>query len=211
MRLARLTIAAALGFAASGTDARAQVPAGFPYTPGLHPNPIVTFATDTDFRTVSYEVAREEAGIELLGLSARVGTREDVAVTRGEVQEVEILDRDTEVLFFPAVRQRFRLTDDRVVTLYSFRDPRPGEIPADVLVEVLNRHAFRPDRKPEDARFGPHPGPEDLEVRGVAALMFSSGDHTPLTVFWQENGVSHVATSDALGHDELFRVIEDLL
>ncbi len=211
MRLARITIAAAVGLAVPGTDARAQVPAGFPYTPGVHPNPIVTFATDTDFRTVLYEAAREEAGIELLGLSSRVGTREDVAVTTGEVRDVEILDRTTEVLFFPAVRQRFRLTDDRVVILYSFRDPRPGEIPDDVLVDVLNGHAFRPDRNPEDARFGPHPGPEDLDVRGVAALMFDSGDRTPLTVFWQENGVSHVATSDTLGREELFLVIEDLL
>ena len=211
MRLARLTIAAAVGLAVPGTLAEAQVPAGFPYATDLHPNPIVTFATDADFRSVSYEAAREEAGTELLGLSARVGTREEVAVTGGTVHEVEILGRDTEVLFFPAVRQRFRLADDRVVFLYSFRDPRPGEIPDDALVEVLNRHAFRPDQKPEDARFGPHPGPEDLFVRGLPALMFAAGDRTPLTVFWQEGDVCHVASSDTLGREELVDVIEDLL
>jgi hypothetical protein len=188
-----------------------QVPAGRPYQPGLHPNPIVTFTTDDAFGSVGYEAARESAGIELLGLSAGTGVREDVAIAESDVQEVELMGRKTDVLFFPTVRQRFRLEDGSLLTLYSFRNPRPGEVPEEILADVLNQHAFRPEDDPAKARFGPHAGPEELAIRGQAALLFESDPDTPVTLFWQQDGISHVATSPTLEPEDLFDVVEDFL
>jgi hypothetical protein len=211
MRLVPLLVVALFGFLMPPGGRAAQVPAGFPYRPGVHPNPIVTFATDADFAPAAYGAARDTAGIELFGLSARVGSREDIAITESKVLEVELMDQKTDVLFFPAVRQRFRLTGERSVTLYSFRNPRPGDVPVEILSDVLNQHAFRRHPDPEDARFGPHPGPEELMIRGAGALLFEATGETPMTLFWHQDGVSHVVTGDGLEPEELFDVVKDFL
>src|SRR5438132_12687052 len=42
-------------------------PPGAPYDASKHPNPIVTFVEEKDFKPVKYDEAKKSAGIELLG------------------------------------------------------------------------------------------------------------------------------------------------
>ena len=185
----------------------AQVPAGPPYDPEVHPNPIVTFSINTDFMPTSFADALDAAGIELLGLSSAEGSRQDTAITPGSVSKVKILGRDVETLFYPVVRQRFELTDGSALTLYSFRNPKP-DIPSQYLASVLNEHAFRPEDKPEESRFGGSSRPEQLEFLGSLALLFDNDGE--LTLFWQNEVASHVADA-RIDPDRLFRLLEDLL
>lgn len=188
-----------------------QVPAGPPYRRGTHPNPIVTFVTDDDFAPATYEEAREKAGIELMGLSEDVGARESISVSDSFVDEVRILGNDTDVLFYPVVRQRFRLADGQAFVLYSFRDPYPADIPPDRLVDVLDRHAFSTSGRPEERRFGDNPGPEQLEFRGSFALLFDyAGEAGERVLFWQDERASHVAVT-GVSRERLFRIASDLL
>ncbi len=189
----------------------AQVPAGPPYRSEIHPNPIVTFVTDDDFSPATYGDARDAAGVDLMGLSSAEGVRDNVAVAGGFVDEIEILGRSTDVLFHPVVRQTFRLVDDEIFVLYSFRDPRPTEIPSDELAAVLDLHAFAPDENPDEARFGDGPRPERLAIRGSEGLLFDeTGSSGRLTLFWQEGRAAHVA-SGRVSRERLFRILRDLL
>jgi hypothetical protein len=191
----------------TGLLASAQVPAGPPYRSEIHPNPIVTFARDADFMPVSYADAANQAGIELLGISGQTGSRESVRISSSRVEEVRILGRRTDVLFYPAVLQQFRLTGGEALELYSFRDPRPTGIPEDVLPAVLNEHAFNGSDQPEEARFGGM-RPERLEIRGSEALLFERDGQ--FVLFWQDATASHVATAP-VSREHLFRIVEDLL
>ncbi len=94
---------------AMGPVGFAQVPAGPPFDPDIHPNPIVTFVRSSDFASTTYDEAADNAGIEIVGLSSGTATRESIEITEGSVDEVKILGRDIETLFFPVVRQRFEL------------------------------------------------------------------------------------------------------
>jgi hypothetical protein len=182
---------------------RAQIPPGPPYVAENHPNAIVTFVDESDFVPTTYQEARSEAGFELLGLSGSEGRRETVEITAGKVEEVRILGRRTEVLYYPVVRQKFLLPDGETFTLYSFRNPR-----TDLPPEALNQHAFQRHDKPEDRRFGPDLPPGEFVVRSTDALIFVDDDGR--SVFWQESGRSHVAAS-AVDFDTLILLIEDLL
>jgi len=187
-----------------------QVPAGPPFDPDRHPNPILTFVTDSSFGETGYDDAREQAGVDLMGLSPDQGVRETVALAPGSVSEVEILGRDTDVLFYPVVRQTFRLADGGRFQLYSFRDPRPTEIPNDILADVLNQHAFQRGDSPEESRFGPAV-PQELEIRASAALLFEfEGDEPVRVLFWQDSEASHVASAP-ISRDRMFELVEDLL
>jgi hypothetical protein len=186
----------------------AQVPAGPPFLAGAHPNPIVTFAESADFQPADYADAQQRAGIELLGLSDSVGRRESVSVTESHVDEVRILGRNTDVLFYPVVLQRFLLVDGEQFLLYSFRDPRPTGIPSESLASVLNQHAFSSNDDPRRARFGSSPRPEELDIRGSAALLFDQAGQ--LTLFWQDEAASHVAMA-SVPRDRMFRIVGDLL
>ena len=188
-----------------------QIPAGPPYQPGTHSNPIVSFATADDFKPSTYDEARNQADLDLLGLSASEGTRESISITESYVDEIKILGSDVDVLFYPVVRQTFRLVDGDEFLLYSFKDPRPTGIPSSILASVLNEHAFRPDRKPEESRFGPGERPEQLEIRGSAALLFDDSENGGnLTLFWQDEIASHVAVAK-VSRQRMFRIVEDLL
>jgi hypothetical protein len=211
MRRLRVIIALLALFAVQpGILGASQVPAGPPYQAGTHPNPIVTFVTDEDFVPSTYDQAREKADVDLMGLSSSEGTRESVSITDSFVEEIKILRSDTDVLFYPVIRQTFRLVDGETLVLYSFRDPSPTGIRRDLLEEVLNQHAFTVTDKPEEDRFGDSP-PEQLQIRGSAALLF---DHTEssgeLTLFWQDERASHVATA-SVSRERLFRIVADLL
>ncbi len=184
-----------------------QVPAGPPFDSATHPNPIVTFAENADFMPTTYEVAVEDAGIEILGLSSNEGTRESIEIAAGRVDEVKILGRDRETLFYPVVRQHFQLHDGGVLTLYSFRNPKP-DIPDRFLVSTLNQHAFAREDDPEKNRFGASARPAQLAVLGAPALLFDN--EGKLTLFWQDSNVSHVVDS-TIERGALLRLVEDLL
>ena len=184
-----------------------QVPAGSPYDSDIHPNPIVTFVEKADFMAPTYEAAVKDAGIELLGLSSNEGSRESLEITAGRVDEVKILGRDTETLFYPVARQHFRLHDGAAITLYSFRNPKP-DIPDRFLISALNQHAFAPEDDPEKSRFGPSARPEELDILGSPALLFDNDGE--LTLFWQDSNASHVVDS-TIEIGTLLRLIEDLL
>ena len=184
-----------------------QVPAGPPFDSDMHPNPIVTFVGHTDFIPTTYNVATEDAGIDLLGLSSNEGTRESIEIAAGHVDEVNILGRNRETLFYPVVRQHFQVHDDKSLTLYSFRNPKP-DIPDPILISALNQHAFAPEDDPEKNRFGPIAQPSQLDVRGAAALLFDNEGE--LTLFWQDSNASHVVDS-TIELQALLRLVEDLL
>ena len=201
-----------IGFTAlAAAPVAAQVPAGPPYRAGIHPNPIVTFVTDDAFLPTTYGDARETAGIDLMGLSSEEGVRESVSIAGGFVDEIEILGRSTDVLFHPVVRQTFRLIDDEILVLYSFRDPRPTEIPSDELAAILDLHAFATEEDPDEARFGDGPRPERLAFRGSPGLVFDETESSGgLTLFWREGRAAHVAAG-RVSRERLFRVLRDLL
>lgn len=184
-----------------------QVPAGPPFDSDIHPNPIVTFVQKAEFMPTTYEAAVEDAGIELLGLSSNEGSRESLEITSGRVDEVKILRRDTETLFYPVVRQHFQLHDGETLTLYSFRNPKP-DIPARFLISALNQHAFAPEDDPEKSRFGDSARPEELAILGSPALLFDNEGE--LTLFWQDSNASHVVDS-TIEIGALLRLVEDLL
>ena len=188
-----------------------QIPAGPPYKPGTHPNPIVSFVEEDDFKPATFTEAAEQADLDLLGLSASEGTLKEISITASFVDEIKILGNDTHVLFYPVVQQTFKLVDGIELTLYSFKDPRPTGIAASILASVLNEHAFRSNDKPDESRFGPSEGPEQLEIRNSTALLFDNANHDGrLTLFWQDERASHVAVA-LISRQRMFRIVEDLL
>ena len=187
--------------------ASGQVPAGDPFEAKKHPNPIVTFVESKDFNPTGYNTARDRADVDLLGLSRDEGHRESVEITPSDARKIKILGRKTEVLFFPVVKQNFRLTDGDLLVLYSFKDPRP-DVPSEYRVSILNEHAFREHKKPKDGRFGLSSSPERLRIRRSEALLFDNDGE--LTLFWQGRGMSHVASGN-MSREMLFWLVEDLL
>ncbi len=211
MRRLLIITALSVSFAGSGLSVFSQVPAGPSYKSGTHLNPIVTFVTDNDFSPLTYEEARQKAGIDLLGLSSNQGVRESIDATESFVDRIEILGRNTDVLFYPVVRQTFRLMDEEILVLYSFRDPNPTDIPSDLLAGILTEFAFRPTDKPEQSRFGDSAGPEQLDIRGSAGLLFDeAGTSDEIVLFWQDELASHVAVAP-VSRERMFRIVTDLL
>src|SRR5438132_3578879 len=87
-----------------------------------HPNPIVTFVEEKDFKPVAYDKAKADAGIELLGLSQDEGERGSVELAEGRfVKNMSILNFRTDVTFYPVVREKFKLANGSDLVLYSFR------------------------------------------------------------------------------------------
>jgi len=58
--------------------AYSQVPAGVPYDPKKHPNPIVTWIEQKDFQKVPFAEASGKVGVELMSLSRDEGERTSV-------------------------------------------------------------------------------------------------------------------------------------
>jgi hypothetical protein len=186
--------------------ASAQVPAGVPFDPRIHPNPIVTWVREQDFKTTPFAEAIKQAGIEILSLSQDEGKRDSLQLAsppQSGPQRIRILGQNTEVTFFPVIRQNYTLKDGKRFVMYSFRFPR-----ALTSAQALNEAAFSKPRRPADARFGTAALPEQLSIRGVPGLMFNDGKE--LTIYWFEMGAGHSVTTNTTP-EKLFRVLEDLL
>ena len=117
-----------------------------------------------------------------------------------------ILNFRTDVTFYPVVRQKFRLANGSDLILYSFRFPKVT-LPREYARKILNEAAIEKKKKPSEMRFG-GTAPEQLEIRGARGLLFDKDGQ--ITVYWQEEGVGHVAMA-SLERQELFRVVDDLL
>ncbi len=175
-------------------------PPGDPFDRARHPNPIITFVENKDFKPAAPDM-------DLLGLSEAEGKRESVETADGKyVRNMSILGIRTEVTFYPVARQRFKLSGGADLVLHSFRFPKVA-LPRDFTRFVLNEAATEKKKKPGEMRFGGS-APEQLEIRGIPGLLFEKDGE--ITVYWVEEGIAHTATA-ALPRRELFRVIEDLL
>ena len=182
-------------------------PPGNPFDAARHPNPIVTFVEEKDFKPAQAAQVKKDAGIDLLGLSQDEGKRQSIEIADGRfVKNMQILTIRTDVTFYPVVRQKFKLAGGADLILYSFKFPRVA-LPQDFTRIVLNEAAIEKKKKPAEMRFG-GAKPETMEIRGARALLFEDGDQT--TVYWQEQGIGHTITA-SVPRKELFRIIEDLL
>jgi len=182
-------------------------PPGAPFDASKHPNPIITFVESKAFKSLAPDAVRKESGIDLLGLSQDEGKRESLEIADGRfVKNMSILGIRTDVTYYPVVRQNFKLTGGGELLLHSFRFPKVA-LPQDFTRIVLNEAAAERRKKPSEMRFG-GAKPETLEIRGAPGLLFENDGET--TVYWQEEGVGHTATSK-LPRRELFRVVDDLL
>lgn len=183
-------------------------PPGNPYDPARYPNPIITFVEDKDFKDAEYAQVQKDAGIDILGLSQSEGKRDSLAIAPGRfVRTMTILGNiRSDVTFYPVIRQTFKLTAGGDLLLHSFKFPRVS-LPKDFGRAVLNEAATEKKKKPNEMRFGGM-APEVLEIRGTEGLLFDKDGK--ITVYWEEAGVGHTATS-TLPRREFFRIIEDLL
>jgi hypothetical protein len=182
-------------------------PPGAPFDSSRHPNPIVTFVEEKDFKPAPYAEAKKAAAIEILGLPQDEATRESVEIADGRfVKNMQILNFRTDVTFYPVVRQKFKLKRGADFALYSFRFPRVA-LPREYTGIILNEAAVQKRKKPSEMRFG-GTAPEQLDVRGKRALMWEKEGQT--TIYWQEEGVGYVVVS-SLPRQDLFEVIDDLL
>ena len=182
-------------------------PPGAPYDSSKHPNPIITFVEEKDFKPASYEDAKKAAGIELLGLGQDEAKQESIEVADGKfVKNMQILNFRTDVTFYAVIRQKFKLSNGPEIVLYSFRFPKVA-LPPQYAQMVLNEAAVEKRKKPSEMRFGGNP-PEQLEIRGARGLLWEKDGVT--TVYWQEDSIGHVVTGSQK-QEELFEVIEDLL
>jgi len=180
-----------------------QITPGVPFDAAKHPNPIITFVNVKDFKAATYQEAQDTAEIELLSLSQAEGKRASLEIADAGRQRVRIGRANADVTYYPVVRQKYALTNGGEFTLYSFKNPK-SPVPPD----ILNQVAFLETKKPEESRFGLAKKPERLDVRGGPGLLFDQEGE--LTVFWQEEGVSHVATA-RLSQSDMMRLIDDLL
>src|SRR5437763_14992266 len=106
----------------SSLNAIAQTPPpGPPYDAMKHPNPILTFVEDKDFKPAMADQARKDAGIDLLGISQDEGKRQSLEIADGRfVKNMSILTVRTDVTYYPVVRQKFKLNGGADLVLYSF-------------------------------------------------------------------------------------------
>ena len=193
----------------TATAALAQTPPpGNPYDPARHPNPIITFVEQKDFKPTDYEQAKKDAGMEFLGLSQSEGKRESVEIADGKfVKNMPILSGiRTDVTFYPVVRQKFKLAAGPELIVHSFKFPKVS-LPPNFGKIILDEAAVEKKKKPSEMRFGGSVA-EKLEIRGREGLLFEKDGLT--TIYWQEDGVAHTAAAP-LPRRELFRIIEDLL
>jgi hypothetical protein len=185
----------------------AQVPPGFPYKADTHPNPILTFVTNQDFKPSTSEDARKLTGLDLLGLSKEQGRQDsvEVAAVPSTKSKVKLRRETIEVVFYSVVKQTFMLAGGGSVVLHSSKFPRLP-VPLKEAAPILNQSAFG-KAKPSEARFGTATA-EMIDVRGQEALLFDDGMRR--TIFWVEKGIIYTATS-SIRQSQLVRIIEDLL
>jgi hypothetical protein len=187
------------------TSAFAQVPAGVPFDPKKHPNPIVTWVGEKDFARASFSDAAERVGVELMSLSREEGERTavEIAAPATARQKVRIFGEEYEVTFYPVMRQTYKLKSGSSFQLYTFRFPR-----AMTTADFLNQTAFGRPPRGSQPRFGEAPVPDRIDIRGMPGLYFDDGKRR--TLYWFELGAGYSVTTDA-PKEELFQVLEDLL
>ena len=187
------------------TSVLGQVPAGVPYEPQKHPNPIVTWVNEKDFKKVSFAEAADKVGVELLTLSRNEGERVSVEVASpaSGKQRIRILNDEYEVTFYAVMRQNYKLKSNNNFTLYTFRYPRTI-----ATADVLNQAAFGRPPRGTVPRFGALPVPDRIDIREVPGLYFDNGKLR--SIYWFERGAGFSVTTDA-PKDELLRVLNDLL
>src|SRR5438132_1914029 len=182
-------------------------PPGVPYDASKHPNPIITFVEEKDFRPASYEEAKKAAGIELLGLGQDEAKQQSIELADGKfIKSMQILNFRTDATFYAVVRQKYKLSNGSDFVLYSFRFPKVA-LPPQYARMVLDEAAVQKKKKPSEMRFGGS-APEELDIRGAKGLLWEKDGQT--TVYWQEGGIGHVVTGSQK-QEQLFDVIEDLL
>ena len=183
----------------------AQVPAGVPFNPARHSNPIVTWVDEKSFKTTTFSAAVAAVGVDTMSLSQDEGRRESVELASPSParQRVRMAGEDVDVTFYPVMRQNYKLKSGHTFVLYTFRFPR-----ALTSADVLNQAAFGRPFRGATPRFGSLPLPDRIKIRGNPGLYFDSPKQR--TVYWFELGAAHTATTDA-PKDEFFDVLEDLL
>ena len=182
----------------------AQVPAGVPFDAGKHPNPIVTWVNEKDFKKTTFMAAVQAVGVEVMSLSKEQGERTaiELAVPSSARQRLRYSGEEFEVTFYPVMRQSYVLKSGRAFQLYTFRFPR-----ALTSANVLNDAAFGHARG-ITPRFGSLTVPETMDVRAAPGLYFDEGRRR--TVYWFEMGAGYSVSTNAV-KEELFRVLDDLL
>ena len=190
----------------------AQVPPGVPYNPQRHPNPVVTFIRNQDFKVSTYDSARKHAGFDPLGLSEKEGKRLSVALAdpMPVTQKIDLPNNDypqIKVQFYPVVRQTYQLTSGGTLTLDTFKFPKVP-LPMNQMTGILNDAAFLPGDKFWKARFGNATTPEQTMVRGVAALLFD--DNNEIVLFWREGEICYAVKSNT-PRQKLILLLDDLL
>jgi hypothetical protein len=183
----------------------AQVPAGVPFNPSKHPNPIVTWVEEKSFKAATFSAAAAAVGVDTMSLSQDQGRRESVELASPSParQKIRMAGEDVEVTFYPVMRQNYKLKSGHSFVLYTFRFPR-----ALTSADVLNMVAFGRPVRGATPRFGLLPVPDRVEIRGNPGLYFDNSKQR--TVYWFELGAAHSATTDA-SKDELYEVLDDLL
>src|SRR6516164_5796399 len=137
---------------ATASSAFAQTPPpGPPFDAARHANPIVTYVETKDFKPLSPDQVKSQAGIDLLGFSQDQAKRESLEIADGRyVKSMTILGFRTEVTFYPVVRQTFKLKDGGAeIVMYSFRFPKVA-LPPEFTRIVLNEAAVEKKKKPAE-------------------------------------------------------------
>ena len=189
-----------------------QVPPVVPYNPRQHPNAIVTFVKNSEFKKTTYSDATKVSGFDPLGLSEKQGARQsiEIAIPKPEKQKIALPDDEfpvIQVTFAPVVRQKYVLKNGQELLLDAFQFPKVP-IPLNDMTGILNAAAFLPGDKYWKARFGPATVPERVTVRGLAGLLFD--DNMEFVLFWREGTQCYVIKSKTT-RDDLFRIATDLL
>ena len=203
--MAKLTSLVAWILVLGAVRAVAQVPAGVPYDPKKHPNPIVTWVEQKDFKMVPFAEASEKVGVELMSLSRDEGERTSVelATPTPDRQKIRSYGAEYEATFYPVMRQIYKLKSGSTFMLYTFRFPR-----AMTSADFLNMTAFEKPPRGITPRFGSSPLPDQLDIRGGPGLYFDNGKSR--TIYWFELGAGYSVTTNA-SKEELFKVLGDLL
>ena len=146
-----------------------------PYDAGKHPNPIVTWVNEKDFKSVPFSEAAEKVGVELMSLSRDQGQRSSVEIASPPTarQKVRIVGQEYECTFYPVMRQIYKLKSGNTFTLYTFRFPR-----ALTTADFLNQAAFARPPRGYTPRFGSLPLPDKWifeTLRASTSMMGSVG------------------------------------
>src|SRR5436190_9480128 len=83
----------------------AQVPAGVPFNPDRHPNPIVTWVDEKNFKMTTFSTAVAAVGVDTMSLSQDRGRRDSVELASPSParQKLRMVGEEVEVTFYPVM------------------------------------------------------------------------------------------------------------